>query len=104
MKNDPKRVLDLGLCRCDICGAVFHKYNGRQKRCSTECADEYKRRWSKGRKKEYKKRPPRQITCIRCGKAFTGRSNQRICPECLFTRKDCKYLIDLRSDAMRVGG
>lgn len=104
MKNDPKRVLDLGLCRCDICGTVFHKYNGRQKRCSPECAAEGLRRWYKTRKKTYKKRPPREITCIRCGKTFIGMNNQKICLDCLYTRNDCKRYIELRSDATRVGG
>lgn len=102
MKNDPKRVLDLGLCRCYICGAVFRKYNGRQKRCSPECAEEGHRKWYETHRTPYNRRPPREIVCTKCGKRFLGRSNQKICMECLQTREDCKKYLELRSEYMEV--
>lgn len=104
MKDDPKRLLLLEYAHCDVCGEEFRKYNGRQKRCCPECAAIGKSETDKIYKHNHKqKHPPREIVCIRCGEVFVGRSNQRICRDCLETRSDCRKFLDARSDAMRVG-
>lgn len=105
MKDNPQRMLLLGYAKCDVCGEEFRKYNGRQKRCCPECAAIGEREQEKIYKANHRpKNPPREITCIKCGELFIGRSNQAICHKCLTTRKECKRYLDLRSERMKIGG
>ena len=86
---------------CEICGAEFQKITGNHKYCSDKC---YKEACKHYKSAKYKPRKPRQIICIKCGNAFSGRSNQKICMDCLQNRPDCKRYLLMRSEAMMIGG
>jgi hypothetical protein len=101
--------MNRGEAVCDICGKRFVRVSGSQKRCSPACSQAANKAKGKERTRKYRARkprifPPRDIVCIKCGKVFSGKSNQKICRECLKTRKDCKKYLDARSDRFAIGG
>ena len=103
MKKREKKPTEYGLKKCGICGTVFMRCNGNQKYCSAECAETANKNWKQAHNYKYKRTfPPREIQCIKCGKAFSGRSNQKICMHCLESRPDCKKYLDARSERMSV--
>lgn len=101
--------MNRGEAVCDICGKRFVRNSGAQKRCSPECSEKANKAKERETAKAYFAKHPRivpahDIVCIKCGEVFSGKSNQKICRQCLVTRKDCKKYLDARSDRYAIGG
>jgi 5-methylcytosine-specific restriction enzyme A len=83
-------MTDAGVHRsCEICGNTFVGSNARQRRCSSACVREGKRRWTRRKHSvQPHRRPGAMMQCQRCGLALqrTGPTQKYCAP--------CKKIID----------
>lgn len=82
----PRQYPDMYLrIECRVCGkAIYVSYKkGNSRYCSDACKKLARKEQLKRR--VYKPRDPREITCAKCGKTFMGKYGKKYCMHCLET-------------------